>query len=389
MFAPAPAAAAEAAPAKRTLETAYRSPPPRAGWPRQGYCKDGRESRYKPDSLNPTSERLLLSEGLIHPSSANHDNAKTNKTESLLQPAAVGAAAPCSCGQRKPGRGRDEVGNLLCVGGCCGEPRRIRRTVTGLTRAAPRLLLAGRQERFTRTRTAPGAAFVVTLDTSQNTRLNHVCFVLLGDFGELPFFFFFFRFTSHVSGLRFATGKGGKGLGPACPGQSRARGRGRGSCPAGADPGCTATPRRDRARRGQGRSAPPGRRRPRARRRPGGSVTAQAHLRRGLSLSGGWQRARGEKSKRPDNASAFPTATAAAAVEGLRAPAPRVFLPARRFSLQKPRRGSAAGLPRPAAQGRSLPGGGRAREKASPAAHLPRGTCPALLSALSSRRPLA
>lgn len=218
MFAPAPAAAAEAAPAKRTLETAYRSPPPRAGWPRQGYCRDGRESRYKPDSLNPTSERLLLSEGLIHPSSANHDNAKTNKTESLLQPAAVGAAAPCSCGHRKPGRGRDEVGNLLCVGGCCGEPRRIRRTVTGLTRAAPRLLLAGRQERFTRTQTAPGAAFVVTLDTSQNTRSNHVCFVLLGDFGELPFFFFFFfRFTSHVSGLRFANGERREGARPCLP----------------------------------------------------------------------------------------------------------------------------------------------------------------------------
>lgn len=114
MFAPAPAATAEAAAINLPTETAHHVPAPWPGWPAWGCYRDGRGSRYKPGGLNLAPERLLLSEGLIHPSRANHDNTKTNKTESVLQPAAVGAAPPCSCGHRKPGQGKEMRWETSC-----------------------------------------------------------------------------------------------------------------------------------------------------------------------------------------------------------------------------------------------------------------------------------
>lgn len=104
----------EAATTNLLSEIAYHVPPPWTGWPARGCYRDGRGSRCKPDSPNLAPERLLLSEGLIHPSRATHDNTKTNKTESLLQPAAVGAAPPCSCGHRKPGRGKETRWETSC-----------------------------------------------------------------------------------------------------------------------------------------------------------------------------------------------------------------------------------------------------------------------------------
>lgn len=104
----------EAATTNLLSEIAYHVPPPWTGWPARGCYRDGRGSRCKPDSLNLAPERLLLSEGLIHPSRATHDNTKTDKTESLLQPAAVGAAPPCSCGHRKPGRGKETRWETSC-----------------------------------------------------------------------------------------------------------------------------------------------------------------------------------------------------------------------------------------------------------------------------------
>lgn len=109
-----------------------------------------------------------------------------------------------------------------------------------------------------------------------------------------------------------------------------------------------------------------------------GPPAPQFILERGPAASGPAQKG-GEKSKRPDNASPSPTATAAAALGGgcgrRRRFCRAFFVPARRFSLQKPRRGGAAALPPPPApppKAGALPGWGwaRARGKASPSAHL-------------------
>lgn len=114
VLAPAPAATAQAAPANFPSETAHHVPPPWPGWPARGWYRGGRGSRYKPDGPKLAPERLWLSEILIHPSRPNHDNMKTNQTESVLQPAAGHAAPPCSCGHRKPGRGKEARWETSC-----------------------------------------------------------------------------------------------------------------------------------------------------------------------------------------------------------------------------------------------------------------------------------
>lgn len=282
-FAFAPAAAA---PTKRTPEMAHRSPPPRTGRTAQGCCRGGRESRYKPDSLNPAPERLLLSEGLIHPASANHDNAKTNKTESLRQPAAVGAAAPCSCGHRKPGRGeRDEVGNLL--GGPCGESgARGGQVSQGCPEPAPR----GKAGKVHGNLPSAGPPLSLHLTRRKKKRVQSTfVWVFWGHRGVAAFFPP--TFPSVASDLR--TGRGGKGPGAACPGRHGVRRRGRGSCPSSGNLVRAAKHRPLRVRRGQGRSPPPGRHRPRAQRRTGGwerccpgPPAPDFILERGLAASG-------------------------------------------------------------------------------------------------------
>lgn len=160
-----------------------------------------------------------------------------------------------------------------------------------------------------------------------------------------------------ASGLR--TGKGGNGPGPACPGRSGARQWGRGSFPAGGDPGFAAKhqarPRPAGAGplHAAGGGTAPGHGSGRAggwERCCPGPPAPQFILERGPAASGPAQKG-GEKSKRPDNASPSPTATAAAALGGgcgrRRRFCRAFFVPARRFSLQKPRRGGAAALPPP------------------------------------------
>lgn len=123
-----------------------------------------------------------------------------------------------------------------------------------------------------------------------------------------------------------------------------------------------------------------------------GPPAPQFILERGPAASGPAQKG-GEKSKRPDNASPSPTATAAAALGGgcgrRRRFCRAFFVPARRFSLQKPRRGGAAALPpppRPAAQGRSLarlglgPGPWEGESLCPPGRRSAAGTCPPLAS---------
>lgn len=207
--------------------TAYHVPPPWTGWPSRGCYWDGRGSRYKSDSLNLAPERLLLSEGLIHPSRANHDNTKTNKTESLLQPAAVGAAPPRSCGHRKPGRGKETRWETSC--GSRGD--RVKQNYPDLTVRGK----AG-EVHSNPSSTRPPRPLHLTL---QIASLIHV---LLGVWG-----------TS-------------EGCKRGREGRSPTRHMGPSNCPAGGGTGCATKPR---ARQGQGCSALLGRHRPPARSRVG------------------------------------------------------------------------------------------------------------------------